>query len=214
MGSPRPPASRLTRVVAAGTLVASLAAFGPPAWATTVPLADPEPGLRCLSVGATDLTLHAAFDWSLEGVGRGWTLGLVGGYDLANPLRRDSHTMLAGRVLRRLGSLWPFEVAVMVSGGLNVVDPDAPVANPTEQDFWYPVLPWVQPAVVASWRPSEEVWVRASFGPVIGRFTAGRIAMPWFVPNVEVAYRIFRNQEVVLSGGYASPYGLGWRVAL
>jgi hypothetical protein len=214
MGRARSAAPRLKRAGCSVALTAATAAFSLPAGATTIPLADPEPGMRCLSVGATDLTVHAAFDWSLDGGGRGWTLGLVGGYDHADPLRRDSHTMVAGRALRRLGILWPFEVSAMVSAGLNVVDPNAPVSNPTEQDFWYDVLPWVQPAVVASWRPSEEVWVRASFGPVIGRFTAGRVAMPWFVPNVELAYRIFQNQEVVLSGGYASPYGIGWRVAL
>jgi hypothetical protein len=179
-----------------------------------MPLADPEPGLRCLSVGFTDLTVHGAFDWSLDGVARGWTLGLVGGYDHADPLRRDSHTMVAGRVLRRLGLLWPFEVSAMVSGGINVVDPNAPVGNPTEQYFWYDVLPWVQPAVVVSWRPADGVWLRGSFGPVLGRFTAGRVAMPWLVPNLELAYRIYQNQELVLSGGYGSPYGIGWRVAL
>ncbi|MEB3223574.1 MAG: hypothetical protein VKS61_15990 [Candidatus Sericytochromatia bacterium] len=179
-----------------------------------MPLADPEPGLRCLSVGASDMTVHGAFDWSLDGAGRGWTIGLVGGADHANPFRRDSHTMAAARVLRRLGSLWPLEVSAMVSAGVNLVDPDLPLGDPTEQAFSSNVLPWVQPAVVVSVRPAEGVWLRASFGPVIGRFTAGRLAMPWLVPNLELAYRLFQNQELVLSGGYASPYGVGWRVAL
>jgi hypothetical protein len=165
-------------------------------------------------VGLSDLTLHGAFDWSLDGVGRGWTLGLVGGFDRANPLRRDSHTMAAVRVLRRLGSLWPLEVSAMVSAGGNVVDPDLPLADPTEQEFSSNVLAWVQPALVVSWRPSEAVWLRGSVGPVIGRLTAGRLAMPWLVPNLELAYRLYQNQELVLSGGYGSPYGIGWRVAL
>ncbi|MEB3196116.1 MAG: hypothetical protein VKP62_02830 [Candidatus Sericytochromatia bacterium] len=180
-----------------------------------MPLMDLSPGVRSLSLGGSDLTLHLAADLALSGVASGWLLGFAGGLDWANPLRRDSNHMLALRVGRRIWGDHRLSVGALLSGGFNWVDPTTAPSDPTEQFFDSNLLPWLQPALVVSWQLPllERWWLRASLGPVFGRWTAGPLMMPWIVPAAELAYRVQPNQELVVSGGYASPNGVAWRVA-
>jgi len=139
---------------------------------------------------------------------------MVGGYDYAAPGARSTNTMGAVRIGRRMGGEWPFTWGLMLSGGANMVDKDQPLPKPTAQRFDNDYLPWAQPAVVFSARlPDEKAWIRGSFGPIIGRFSEGAILLPWVVPNLEVAYRLSPSVELVVGGGYASPYGAALRTA-
>lgn len=188
-----------------------------PAVATTMPLADLTPGARVATLGFSELSLHASADWGLSGIASGWSLGLLGGFDYSNPRRRDSNSLVAVRLARRIwGNAPHFTLGFLLSAGANYVDPGPAPSDPTEQSFYSEILPWVQPAVALSFRiPIYDYpfWFRATLGPVIGRFTAGVLTMPWVVPNFEFAYRYAPNQEVVVAGGYSSPNGLGWRIA-
>lgn len=190
-------------------------ALATPAWATSIPLLDLPPGTKTVSLGVSDVTFHGSFDWALWGPwGAGWTVGLTGGVDYADPYRRDSHHMLALRVGRRLWGEWPQTLGVVLSGGANVVDPLAPLPNPTSQRFTGDFLPWVQPALAfATTVENDKVWVRGTIGPVIGRWSEGVWLLPWIAPNLEVAYRYHPAYEIVVGGGYASPYSLGLRGA-
>lgn len=185
------------------------------ATATAIPLLDLPPGVKTISLGVSDVTVHGSFDWALWGDwGRGWTIGLAGGFDYADTFRRDSHNMLALRVGRRLAGDWPVTVGALLSAGANVVDPLAPLPNPTSQRFSGDFLYWVQPALVfASTVENDKVWLRGTLGPVIGRWSEGVWLLPWIAPNVEVGYRFNPAHELVVGGGYASPYSLGWRTA-
>ena len=183
--------------------------------ATSIPLLDLPPGVKTVSAGVSDVTLHASFDWALWGPwGTGWTVGLTGGFDYAEPYRRDTHNMVALRAGRRLWGEWPLTIGALLSAGANVVDPLAPLPNPTSQRFTSDYLLWVQPAIAfATTFEDEKIWVRGTVGPVIGRWSEGAWLLPWIVPNLEVAYRYNAAHEIVVGGGYASPYSLGWRTA-
>ncbi len=197
-------------------LAAAILAFDPlAADATSIPLLDLPPGVKTVSLGVSDVTVHGAFDWALWGPwGNGWTVGLAGGFDYADPYRRDSHNMLALRVGRRLVGDWPVTIGALLSAGANVVDPLRPLPNPTSQRFSSDFLLWVQPALVfATTVENDKVWVRGTIGPVIGRWSEGAWLLPWIAPNVEVGYRFNPAYEIVVGGGYASPYSLGLRTA-
>lgn len=190
-----------------------------PAQATSIPLLDLPPGVFSLAGGVSDATAHGSFDWALPGPtsgwASGWMAGLVGGYDYATPGARASNTMGGVRIGRRMGGEWPFTWGLLLTGGANMVDSTQPLPKPTAQRFTSDLLLWAQPAIVFATRlgGDEKAWVRGSFGPVLGRFSEGAILMPWFVPNLEVAYRLTPSAELVVGGGYASPYGAGLRTA-
>jgi len=193
---------------------ASVLAIANPAIATSIPLLDLPPNVRTVTLGVSDLTAHGSFDWSLGGIAEGWNVGLTGGFDYADPYRRDTNTMVAVRAARRMGGTWPFTWGFVFSGGANWVDSRAVLPDPTSQRFTSDFLPWFQPAVAFSNTvENDKVWVRGTFGPVIGRLTSGAYLMPWLVPNFEAAYRFNPAWEIVVGGGYASPYGVALRAA-
>ena len=194
---------------------AILLTIAPPARATAIPLLDLPPGTKAFSLGVSDVTVHAAFDWALWGPwAEGWTVGLTGGVDYADPYRRDSHSLAALRVGRRLWGEWPTTIGLLLSAGGNYVDPLAPLPNATSQRFTGDILFWAQPALsFATTVTSDKVWLRGTIGPVIGRWSEGALLLPWIAPNLEVAYRYDASHELVVGGGYASPYSLGWRTA-
>ncbi|MDB5098725.1 MAG: hypothetical protein JWM80_3146 [Cyanobacteria bacterium RYN_339] len=201
-------------------LAASLLAFAsaPPAAASTIPLVDLPPNLVTVSAGGDPQIVHLSADYALgTWWGQGWIVGGMASYDISGKRnQRESQTMGALRITRHLGGTFPFSIGATLSVGMNLVDP-AQETPPDQQIYASPYLLWVQPALNIS-TPilgdvfNDQLWLRATFGPVLGRWTSGTFYTPFFSPNVELAYRILPAHEIVLGGGFV-PWGLGWRGA-
>lgn len=202
----------MKRFLATAGLLLTLAA---PAYASTIPLLDLPPGTKTATLGLSTATVHTSVDVTGWGWASGYSFGLAGGVDWHAINGRDTNSMVAVRVGKRLWGDWPFSLGLLLSGGLNIVDGSLPLPNATSQRFNGRTLPWFQPAIVLSTALDfdRKLWVRGTFGPVLGRFTEGSLLMPWLVPNVEAAYRFTPAWEAVFGGGYASPVGLSLRAA-
>lgn len=188
-----------------------------PAQASTIPLVDLPPGLFTVSAGGDPQMVHVSADYALGAWwGQGWIVGGMASYDISGKHLRESQTMGALRLTRHLGGTFPFSIGATLSVGMNLVDPSQETP-PDQQIYASPYLFWVQPAVNIS-TPilgdvfNDQLWLRGTFGPVLGRWTSGTYYTPFFSPNIELAYRIHPAHEIVLGGGFV-PWGLGWRGA-
>lgn len=188
-----------------------------PAAASTIPLVDLPPDVRTVSAGIDPEVVHVSGDWALSGDwGSGWIVGATASYDISGKKQRESQTMGAIRITRHLGGTFPFSYGVTLSAGMNLVDPTMETP-PDQQIYTTSYLFWLQPALNIS-TPilgeyfSDNLWLRAMVGPVLGRWTSGTYYTPFVAPNIELAYRIHPAHEIVLGGGFV-PWGIGWRGA-
>lgn len=195
----------------------ALATFGLPqgAQASVLPLIDLPSDTRAFSVGLDPQTFNASFDWAWGD--SGWQYGLAGAYDISGARGlKESFNFAAVRASRRMGGTFPFTWGLGLSAGMTLVDPTATV-NEGDRAYSNPYLFWAQPALIIS-TPllgemfNDTLWLRASLGPVLNRWTAGSYWLPFIAPNLEFAFRLHPSHELVIGGGNV-PWGLGWRGA-
>jgi hypothetical protein len=185
--------------------------------ASTIPLVDLPPGVKVISTGIDPQMFHVSGDY---GWGTNFGTIIVGGmasYDISGKRgQRESQTMVAFRATRQLGGTFPFSIGATLSAGMNLVDPTLETP-PDQQIYTSTYLFWFQPAINVSTTVlpdtfNDNLWFRATFGPVLNRWTSGTYFLPFFSPNMELAYRIHPAHEIVLGGGFW-PWGIGWRGA-
>lgn len=203
------------KLALAGALAAAVALVAP-AQASVLPLIDLPADTRAVSLGVDPQTINGSFDWALGD--SGWQVGAAGTFDISGAKGlRESFNFAALRVARRMGGTFPFTWGIGLSGGMTLVDPTAPLGNPGDRSYSSPYLFWAQPAVIIS-TPilgdmfNDVLWLRASLGPVLNRWTSGTFFLPFIAPNLEFSFRVHPSHEIVVGGGNV-PWGLGWRGA-
>lgn len=182
----------------AALLMAALGILGGPATASTIPSLDFRQGQTTIALGLADMSLDYALTDRLS-------FGLSSAYVLPAYLLMVPGATGAGRTTYKLTRLYNLDVGVMLSAGYGAFRfPGANFAS--ESAGW-----WWQPAINVALvnRPPYERWTpRVTLGPVLWFGRLPEAFNAWLpLPNLELGYRLDRNNEVTLGGNSL----IGWR---